>query len=53
MYLGTSEFTRRAFLVGLVSRGKECAGYNKPGIYTRISSYVKWVDNAIKDSDNL
>ena len=45
-YLGTSDETRRAFLVGIVSRGSGCAVYNSPGIYTRIRAFVRWNDHA-------
>ena len=45
-YLGTSDETRRAFLVGIVSRGSGCAVYNSPGIYTRMRAFVQWIDDA-------
>ena len=45
-YLGTSDETRRAFIVGIVSRGSGCAVYNSPGIYTRVRAFVKWIDTA-------
>ena len=32
-----------AFLVGIVSRGKGCGLKNRPGIYTRVESYLDWI----------
>ena len=35
---------------GIVSYGYECARKNYPGVYTRVSAYVSWVQNAISNS---
>ena len=33
----------KAYVVGVVSRGDECAGFNQPGIYTDVYKYKKWI----------
>ena len=43
VYQGSS----RATLIGIVSWGKECALANYPGIYTRVSKYIKWISDTI------
>jgi len=40
---------RRDFLVGIISFGKECAS-NIPGVNTRVSSYLAWIMEEIKDT---
>ena len=39
----------RAYVIGVVSRGKDCAGFNKPGIYTDVSKYRDWINKHTKD----
>ena len=43
----------RAHMVGVVSRGGECAGFNQPGIYTNLvhAKWNSWVRDAIKEGD--
>jgi len=41
--------TRRWELCGIVSFGAECASLRYPGVYTRITKYLSWIDNVIKN----
>ena len=39
---------KRAVLVGIVSRGAGCGRRDSPGIYTKVSSYVTWIQKYIR-----
>ena len=40
-------------MVGVVSRGGECAGFNQPGIYTNLvhAKWNSWVQDTITEGD--
>jgi len=39
--------THKAYFIGVVSRGKDCAYYNQPGIYTRITYWMPWIETNV------
>jgi len=34
-------------IIGVTSFGKFCAAKNAPGVYTRVSSFVPWIESIV------
>uniref|UniRef100_A0A1I8MHT0 Peptidase S1 domain-containing protein n=1 Tax=Musca domestica TaxID=7370 RepID=A0A1I8MHT0_MUSDO len=41
-----------AFLVGITSFGSGC-GFEKPGVYTRVSQYIDWIESIIFENNYI
>ena len=44
-------FPHSAILVGIVSRGKGCGLKNRPGIYTRVQTFLDWITQEAKSGN--
>ncbi|KAG9479780.1 hypothetical protein GDO78_011689 [Eleutherodactylus coqui] len=41
-----------SYLYGIISWGEGCGRLNKPGVYTKVSNYVEWINNRIMPKKN-
>lgn len=39
-----------SFLYGIISWGDGCGRTGKPGVYTRVTEYISWINQIIKPS---
>ncbi|XP_040570728.1 uncharacterized protein [Lepeophtheirus salmonis] len=49
-FMGIQE--KRAFVVGIVSRGFGCSMIESPGVYTRVKEYIPWIVRNVKREEN-
>lgn len=40
----------RMTLMGVISWGDGCGQKDKPGVYTRVTNYISWINNKIKEN---
>ncbi|RZC41459.1 venom protease-like, partial [Asbolus verrucosus] len=41
------------YIVGITSFGKACGVANSPAVYTRVSYYVPWIEQIVRESDRF
>ncbi|XP_049278551.1 serine protease snake-like [Anopheles funestus] len=47
-FAGLKGITDRYYIVGITSNGGICGTVNRPGLYTRVSSYIGWIERELQ-----
>ncbi|KAF5276222.1 hypothetical protein FQR65_LT04027 [Abscondita terminalis] len=50
LHIGSRLNYKVYYIIGVTSFGKFCGSINTPGVYTRVSSYVKWIESVWRNS---
>ncbi|KAM3912913.1 urokinase-type plasminogen activator [Leptodactylus fuscus] len=43
----------KMMLYGIISWGEECAKKNRPGVYTRVTNYMQWIQDTMAEAENI
>uniref|UniRef100_A0A182MUC6 Peptidase S1 domain-containing protein n=1 Tax=Anopheles culicifacies TaxID=139723 RepID=A0A182MUC6_9DIPT len=51
-FTGLHRMPDRYYIVGITSNGGICGTVNRPGLYTRVSSYIDWIELVLRTTSN-
>ncbi|XP_053660527.1 serine protease snake-like [Anopheles marshallii] len=51
-FTGLQGTANRYYIVGITSNGGICGTVNRPGLYTRVSSYIGWIERELRNGSD-